>query len=210
MAASDYLTTAEFKAEAGISDVLDDARIAIWITRAARAIDRACNVEPGYFAAQTMTKLFDWWGNAATGTAHRDLADGLAVPALLSVTTLKTDEDGDGTYEITWTAGTDYALYPLNESPKRVVRVLSETGRYTFPEGQSRIQIVGSWGYAATAPADIQEAVFLQASRYRARKNTPEGVAGNADTGFVRIAGVDPDVVAILKGGRYCEGPVFA
>ena len=70
---------------------------------------------------------------------------------LLSITTLKTDEDGDGTYENTL-ATTDYFLYPLNEYPKIRIEI-NPNGNYgSFASGiQKGVQIVGSFGYGESA-----------------------------------------------------------
>jgi hypothetical protein len=66
---------------------------------------------------------------------------------LLSVTTLKTDEDGDGTFENTL-ATTDYHLYPLNDLPK--VRIeINPNGSYgSFANGiQKGVEIAGVFGF---------------------------------------------------------------
>ena len=66
---------------------------------------------------------------------------------LLSITTLKTDEDGNGTYESTL-ATTDYHLYPLNDVPK--VRIeINPNGNYgSFASGVKKgVEIAGVFGY---------------------------------------------------------------
>ena len=210
MAASDYLALATLKAELGIasSDTTEDTLLASFLTRAARAIDRFCQVDEGAWAAQTLTKVYDWWGHS------RPPAPGggsvLTIDPLLTVTTLKTDDDGDGVYETTWTAGTDYLLYPNNDVAKTSVQINRSTGRYAFPTGQQTIQIVGSWGLATTAPAPIVEAVALLANRYRRRTKTPEGIMGSAETGYVKLGTMDPDVAAILEVGGCIRRAVFA
>lgn len=208
MTAATYLAPEDFAWEVGTGDTLDNARFQVWLDRASRVIDRVCGLPAGAFAAQTATKTFDWYG-------HKRLPlDGggaeLVVPPLLSVTTLKTDEDDDGVYEVTWTAGTDYVLWPANETPVRAIRVHQTRGRYSFPPGQATIQIVGSWGWSAEPPDDIKQATFLVANRYRQRRNTPEGMMGNADVGFAKVDQIDPDVRAILELGGYIQRAVFA
>lgn len=86
-----------------------------------------------------------------TETLYFDGDDGseqLWVPDLLSVTTLKTDENGDGTYERTWAAA-DYILWPLNRWPKRRVDRDRRTGssQWAFYRGQRTVEIAGIWGY---------------------------------------------------------------
>ena len=68
---------------------------------------------------------------------------------LLSVTTLKTDKDGDRVYETTW-ATTDYDLLPLNaaneEKPFWEI-AKSPNGVQSFPKKVRGLEIVGKWGY---------------------------------------------------------------
>lgn len=207
MSASDYLDVADFKTDHGIASSADDSAIGRCITDAARTIDRLCGVEDGHFAAQTFTRYFDV-GSTREGDGN---APGvLYVADLLSVTTLKIDEDGDGVFEVTLTPSTDYLLYPLNETPKIEVRINVATGSYTFPVGQKTVELVGSWGEAAAVPGPIRRATMIQANRYRWRLRAPEGVAGNAETGFVNLAAVDPDVLTILRQGGYMQPVVFA
>lgn len=201
--AATYATVTAFKAQHGITATDQDAILGQLLEDASRAVDRWCDVVAGHFEGQTETRVFD--------VSAADAAAGyVALPPLLEVTTFKTDEAGDGTYEVTWTAGTDYILYPLNTTPKTAAQVNRVTGRYAFPAGQRRLQIVGSWGQATAVPSDIARAVMLQANRWRFRTKSPEGIAGNAEVGFVRLASLDPDVAAILERGRYRMPDVFA
>ena len=68
---------------------------------------------------------------------------------LLSVTTLKTDEDGDRTYETTW-ATTDYDLFPLNAANKQRPYweiAITPEGTEAFPKVQKGLEVVGKWGF---------------------------------------------------------------
>lgn len=71
---------------------------------------------------------------------------------LRAVATLKTDLNGDGTYETTWTTS-DYWLEPANATagspPRPYWRVETRmTGAQAFPTDQRRgIEIAGTWGY---------------------------------------------------------------
>ena len=68
---------------------------------------------------------------------------------LLAVTTLKTDADGDRTYEVTW-ATTDFDLLPLNAANRqRPYYEISVTpdGNQSFPRVQRGLEIVGKWGF---------------------------------------------------------------
>ena len=68
---------------------------------------------------------------------------------LLSVTTLKTDDDGDRTYETTWKT-TDYDLLPLNAANRQRPYweiAITPDGVETFPKVQKGLEIVGKWGF---------------------------------------------------------------
>jgi len=202
---ADYIVLADYKVNHGIPDTSEDVTLTRLITRASRAVDRFCFREPGGFAGQSLTKYLD-----VAPTPNGRTRISLEVQPLLSVTTFKTDDAGDGVFEVTWTEGTDFLLYPLNDLPKREIQVNLRTGRYSLPIGQRRVQIVGAWGEAASVPEPIAEAVELQVSRWRWRLRAPEGVAGNGDVGFVELKDLDPDVKAIIVNGHYRETVVFA
>ena len=96
------------------------------------------------FYAETATRYFDGNGRAELWLPLSKDGD------LLSVTTLKVDEDGDGVYELTLAANTDYWLWPDNVTPKNRIDInLNSTQLSAFPCGRRRVEIVGSWGYTA-------------------------------------------------------------
>ena len=84
-----------------------------------------------HFYPLTTTRAFDGPADAR-----------LTVPDLISVTSLKSDDDDDGTYETTW-ATTDYELIPLNAEPTQhwgaphhALRVLTRGTKQQFDRGQ--------------------------------------------------------------------------
>ena len=124
---------------------------------------------------------------------------------LISVTTLKTDTDGDRTYETTWTATTHYELEPANASVDGApyTRIAtSPRGAYQFPVGMARgVQVVGKFGYATTVPYPVREACLLQCERLYKRKDAVFGVLGSAEMGqMVVIPKLDPDIQLLLMG----------
>lgn len=90
-----------------------------------------------------------------TATLYFDAihSDYLTFPVdLLAITSLKTDDDGEGVYENTWTVNTDYILSPVNAAASKEPFWKIERARYnptySFPQSIQRgIQIVGLWGY---------------------------------------------------------------
>ena len=138
----------------GELDAADDAFIEDAITAASRFIDGEAGRR--------------FWKDAAdaTRTYRAAAGDTVFVDDLVSVTTLKTDLDGDRVYETTWTA-TDYDLMPENAStdgqPYTWIQV-TPMGSYSFPRQPKGVQVVGKFGFPSV-PADIEYACRLIALR---------------------------------------------
>ena len=136
-----YATLTELKAILGITSTTDDTVMRKILEAASRSIESYCNRR---FYSTTETKYFD---GALT----------LWIPDLLSITTLKTDEDGDGTFENTFqvaTAPVDYLLYgggledSLNLYPKIRIEINPDGDYGSFANGVKKgVEIAGVWGY---------------------------------------------------------------
>jgi hypothetical protein len=122
--------------------------------------------------------------------------DVVVIDDLLSLTSLKTDEDADGTFERVWTAA-DYLLYPYNASNKSQPYTAIERsvlGNLVFPTVRRGVEVTGTWGYSTTAPKQIKEACILGSMRLWKRRDAIFGVAGAADLGqAIVIARLDTD-----------------
>lgn len=153
-----YATAVQVKEYLGISGtVVDDNLLDDLIERAEGLIDAYTGRS---FESTTATKYF-----GEDDTDGQDLI--LYGDDLLTVTTL-TNGDGD---EI---ASGYYRLFPRNDSPKWIIR-LDESQSWSFSDGDSEISVAGTWGYSATAPADIQHAcVRLTAFLYRQKDNSAD------------------------------------
>ncbi len=136
-----------------ISGTSLDARLLALLEDGSRWIDTYCN---RHFFALLTTRVFD--GNGARE---------IQLPDLISITTLKTDENQDRVFELTWSSG-DYLLYPLNAEPQQpwgrpYSRILVDTeagSRPAFPAGKSTVEIDGKWGFREVVEdtgADINE-----------------------------------------------------
>lgn len=68
----------------------------------------------------------------------------------------------------------------------------------TFPD---RIRVTAQFGWPEV-PGDIVQAHLIQSMRYYRRKDSPEGIAGTAEWGLVRVPRLDPDVAEMLED--YC------
>ena len=145
------------------------------------------------FYAATETRYY-------TATFHDDCT----VDDLLSVTTLKTDDDGDGTFETTWTTS-DYTLYPLNAAldglPFTNIKT-SVDGDQTFPRLQRGVEIAGSFGYSSTTPKAIEQACLIGCMRVWERSKLIYGVVGGAELGTIQVVSTlqqDGEIKAMLK-----------
>jgi hypothetical protein len=152
-----YATLAQVKAYLRITsvDAGDDAVIEDLVEKASRLIDATSGRQ---FYASTATRYF-----TATCGDYLDLK-----MDLLSITTLKTDADGDRTYETTW-ATTDYDLMPFNYTPYQWLEITPMGANY-FPTLSKGVEIVGSWGYSSTTPEDVELACLIMVENaYRER-----------------------------------------
>lgn len=126
---------------------------------------------------------------------------------LITVTSIKTDPGGDGTYEETW-ATTDYVLAPQNAVALGVPYQYIERhpgGDYYFTPKTypNTIQVTGKFGWSS-APAEIKLATSIYASRLLKRvREAPFGVAGfGLDGTAVRVSSIDPDVERLIAPYR--------
>lgn len=186
-----YATLAQVKARLGITDTTDDTILESVVEGISRLIDDYCG---RHFYQKTSTTFY------FTG----EFGDLLVVPDLVSITTLKTDDDGDRTYETTWTTS-DYDLLPYNASSydKPYTRIeTTPNGDYSFPTTAKGIEIAGTWGWPA-APTHVKEACLLQSEILFKRKDAIFGVIGGGEMGQpVRLSKLDPQVQMILDPFR--------
>lgn len=178
----------------GSGDTKDDAAIEAVIEAISREIDNIC-WQRFFTTAADETRYY---------TAEHRYTLILPYP-LVSVNTLKTDEDGDRTYEITWLP-TDYDKMPynaaLNGEPYRWLET-TPNGDYSFPVGIAKgVEISGKFGWSS-APLPVVEACLLGSHRLMARRNSPYGVSGAAAMGnltlTVKQMKSDPDIMELLE-----------
>jgi hypothetical protein len=201
-----YATLAELRAKLafGAANTASNTQLEQIVEASSRWIDRYCN-RRFYGAAETR---------------YYTAEDGyeIQVDDLTSISALKTDEDGDGTFETTW-ASTDYVLKyggnlnaALDGKPYTQIEI-SENGGKEFPVAITKgVLVAGVFGYVAgtqaesACPDPIHDAALLVAERIYKRKDAPFGVAGPIALGQqpVRISSltVDPDIKALLDPYR--------
>lgn len=193
-----YCTPEELKSRAGIDDVLDDFEILAVCRSISRFVDNYCDRR---FFRRTATLTF----------APCDLYV-LDVPDLVSVTTLKTDPGGDGTFEQTW-ATTDYQLLPVNaaaEAEPRPYTKVKAVGAYTFPvlygtgynTRTDRAQLVGVYGWPAV-PDAVKQAAAIMAADFLKLGGMTFGVQGYGDYGAIRARMSGPAMSMLDPYRRY-------
>ena len=193
-----YSTLAIVKAAIGYTGTANDSITERVVTAVSRSIEQYCRRK---FYGASGTRYY-------TPTDYRKLdIDDVGTSGSI---TLKTDEDGDRTYETTW-ASTDYDLWPYNQAPYMELHVTPQ-GNNAWPVGVSKsVQLAAVFGYqsgtSADAPMDVREACLIQSVRIYHRKDNPYGVAGSMEMGqLIQIAKLDPDVELMLKPYRRMSG----
>jgi hypothetical protein len=196
-----YCSLADVKAAARITDTIDDTLLELSIESASREIDSYTE------------RVF--YSTGATAVARVYIPQDIYLVEtddIISVTTLKSDSTGNGTFDVTWTA-TDFQLEPLNgraggiDTPATRIRAI---GDYLWPvyeprnvnSNQASVQVTGVFGFA-TIPTAVRQATILSALRQYKRYESPTGVLGFSDLGAVRVGTkLDPDVERMIQPYR--------
>jgi len=160
---SGYATLDEFKyyqtarAQTMVTDANDDKVIEDMIEAASRYIDRRSGRT---FYARTETHYHD-----VPKDGNRIL---MLDDDLLTIATLT---NGDGAV---LTSTLDYNLVPKNTTPHYAIKMKQSSVHYWTQDSNGNtedvISIVGTWGFAATAPDDIKEACLMIAASLNKRR----------------------------------------
>ncbi|HEU4543468.1 MAG TPA: hypothetical protein VFR23_20215 [Jiangellaceae bacterium] len=192
-----YCSIEELKSRFGLAstDTVDDFEMKLAIESASREIDDHCDRH--------------FWRGTSTRTFVPDSAYCCSMPShndIVSITTLKTDTDGDGVFETTW-ATTDYQLLPYNaltqHAEPRPYTSIKAIGSYTFPTSYStlarddRVEIVGVFGWPQI-PSNVKQACLIIAAETLKLKDAPFGVAGFGEFGAVRVRD-NPKAAKLLR-----------
>jgi len=194
-----YATLAQFKAAVGITDTTDDTALQAVLDATDTLIDLYCDRKTG-FGTATETRYY-------TADAYQYcLTDDL-----VSVTTLQTDDDANGTYETTWTSGTDYVLAPRNAALDGFPYTEIDTS-VTWPRNFPKdvylgVKVTGVFGFPSV-PAAVTQAEIIQAGAVWNSRTAPFGVIGSADLGgILRMSrALHPEAALILEPYRKRTG----
>lgn len=180
--APDYTTVERLRNYLNIEDGSDDVFLSAWISAVSRNVDNHCGrqfgkveaLEERYFTPQWDRRRSAWY---------------VPIDDLRSTSGLVITKDDATTVA-------DYQLLPRNAPalgrPYDKIRLESCTGEIAM--------LSEFWGWASVPPS-IETAMWLQASRLNARRNSPFGVAGSPSAGSeIRLlAKLDPDFLVVLK-----------
>lgn len=200
-----YATPQMIKKRVGIpaSDTTDDFELQGACYAASRQIEQYC----GRF----------FWRTLATEARVFEPCDLFTVELgpfndLVSVTSITTDNNGDGIFETTWSP-TDYELGPVNTAAgpetrpytclKGIHRSFPVT-YFRFNQRTSRIQVTGVFGWP-TVPAAITQATRVLASELFKAKDAPFGVASFGEYGAIRVR-ENPLVAMLANPYRHSAG----
>ena len=194
-----YATLAEFKAAVGITDTVDDGALQSVLDATDTLIDLHCDRKTG-FGTATETRYY---------TAED--YEYVLTDDLVSVTTLQTDDDANGTYETTWTSGTDYVLAPRNAALDGFPYTEIDTS-VTWPRNFPKdvylgVKVTGVFGFPSV-PAAVKQAEIIQANAVWASRVSPYAVVGSADLGgILRMSrALHPEAALILEPYRKRSG----
>lgn len=195
--ANEYVTQAALKATLSLTgETFADADIDAALEAASRSVDGHCRRR---FYADADVNQIRYYSPFSKSL--------LPIDDLVTLTTLKTDPGGDGTFEETWTLNTDFNLLPLNpeliDATNRWPSTQIEThplGSFYFPTSYPRsVQVTGKFGWAAVPP-QVKEATTILAHRLLKRaREAAFGVVGlGLEGGAVTISKTDPDLAGLL------------
>jgi hypothetical protein len=176
-----YCTAAEFSSWIRSDSISAQAiETELAVEAASRMIDAYCGTQ--FYADSSAT--------ARTFAAEDKW---LVIVDDISTTTglvVKTDDDGDGTFEVTWAAA-DYQLGPENALARgEAVRqiAVASSGNNTFPRWRDSrlVQVTAAWGWPAV-PKQVKLACLIQSARLYKRRDAPFGTLDAADFGGVPV-----------------------
>jgi hypothetical protein len=178
-----YTSVAIVNEEIGRSDTdsVKTASLERAINAASRQCDRFTGRPHGFWQDATVVAR-----EYAADDYCRVFTDDISTTTGLIV---KTDLDGDGTFETTLTITTDFRLLPFNAADEVPVRpyeqiVIASNANYTFPvygNGQPGVQVTAKFGWPAV-PDDVAQACVLQAIHLF--KGPGAAVSGGLSVGF--------------------------
>lgn len=191
-----YVTPQSLKSRVGIAstDATSDLELQKACYAASRCIETYCS---RVFWQGTDTRVFDNAGDLW-------FVDFGPYNDVVSVTTVKVDNDGDGVFEQTLSGATDYQLLPVNRSGPEtrpftsMKRTAGSWPIVYWPQARAeRIQVTGVFGWPAVPYPVISAAEILGAELFK-MKDAPFGIAAFGEYGPMRVR-QNPEVERLLQ-----------
>lgn len=193
--ANEYGTVALLRAQLKLNpgDATRDAELAAALAAASRRIDQRC----GRRFYKTPEPTARTW--PLVGRITRDI-DGevLLVDDIATADGLLVETGSAG--GTTWAPVTNYETLPYNAAdwglPVTALRQFYHGWSWSW-NVRARVRVTAVWGWP-TVPDEITQAAVLLAARLYKRQDSPDGVAGSADWGIIRVSRLDPDVEDLI------------
>jgi hypothetical protein len=195
-----YATLAELRAWVGIpvADTADDTYLTLALDAASAQVDAFC--DRTFLADGSVTVRYFSPDNPLT----------LDVDPISTLTGLivATDEDGTGTYETTWTIGTDFRAEPVNAAAHAQPWTrLASLGTRWWPRLTYRpaVSVTAKFGFpGGVAPAAVKQATLIQGAHLWKRKDAVFGITGSPEFGSeLRVLDeLDRDATRLLRPYR--------
>lgn len=189
-----YCTLQDVRGWLGVGDAYDDVELSLAVNAACDAVDSHCGY-PFSLDAAPATRVF-----VPASPVLLDLAAVGFTVSSSSGLIVRTDDDDDGAFEVTW-AATDYQTEPLNGRgpggatwPITQIRAIDR--RWPVGgSGRARVQITGTFGWPAV-PGRVRTAATMLAAAWHQRRMTVTGRSGF--DGFFASAIADDQTIADL------------
>ncbi|MGI5293267.1 hypothetical protein ACQEVF_59520 [Nonomuraea polychroma] len=187
--ANEYSDRATLKLALSITDTARDSLLDKALTASSRAIDRQTG-RRFWLDASASARVFNPHGRIV----RDDRGELFLIDDLGAAGALVVEVGTPGS----WTPITDYETWPDNAlaNGQPITGLLLPTGYWGTD--RTRVRVTERWGWPVI-PDEIEHATRLQAGRLYRRKDSPEGVAGSAEWGLVRVPRLDPDVLALIE-----------
>lgn len=188
----------------GGSSAVDKAVALRVLEAVSRAYDRGLEWQ---FFDEKATAYFDGNGYGTMRLRSAAVVRGGRFAGLLSVTSLKVDEDEDGVYERTLVANTDYALRErFDDGPYRAVRILARSAQvHDWYLGDSSVEITGTFGWSS----EVEAAGTLGAAITDTTGTSVTMVGGHSvqagntilvDSEYLFVSAVSTNTLTVVRG----------
>jgi hypothetical protein len=189
-----YATLAEFKSAIGITDSTDDTPLQSVLDATDLLINNYCDTKVGFGQTASQTRYY------TTNSILYCLTD-----PIVSVSELKTDNSGMGTWDVTWNES-DYILAPKNAAldSRPYTEIDTNVAQVKiFPTRYIGVKVTGVFGYPSV-PAAVKQAALIQAGAVWSSRTAPFGIIGSQDLGGVlRLSrALHPEAQVLLEPYR--------